>query len=44
MEKRDVGAIFMTPILSIVGKTNSGKTTVIEKIIPELKKRGYKDG
>lgn len=34
----------MIPIISIVGKTNSGKTTVIEKIIPELKNRGYKVG
>ncbi len=34
----------MIPIVSIVGKTNSGKTTLIEKIIPELKKRGYKVG
>ena len=32
------------PILSIVGKTNSGKTTLIEKIILELKNRGYKVG
>lgn len=34
----------MVPIISIVGKTNSGKTTLIEKIIPELKKRGYRVG
>lgn len=34
----------MSNILSIVGKTNSGKTTLIEKIISELKKRGYKVG
>jgi molybdopterin-guanine dinucleotide biosynthesis protein B len=34
----------MKPIVSIVGKTNSGKTTLIEKLIPELKKRGYKVG
>lgn len=32
------------PVISIVGKTNSGKTTLIEKIVPELKKRGYKIG
>ena len=32
------------PILSIVGKTNSGKTTLIEKLIPELKRRGYRVG
>src|SRR3989339_633444 len=34
----------MTNIISVVGKTNSGKTTLIEKIIPELKKRGYTVG
>ena len=34
----------MTPVLSIVGKSDSGKTTLIEKILPELKKRGYKIG
>lgn len=34
----------MANIISVVGKTNSGKTTLIEKIIPELKKRGYKVG
>ncbi len=31
-------------IISIVGKSNSGKTTLLEKIIPELKKRGYRLG
>ncbi|MDO8886903.1 molybdopterin-guanine dinucleotide biosynthesis protein B [Candidatus Oleimmundimicrobium sp.] len=30
------------PIISIVGKSNSGKTTLIEKLVPEIKKRGYK--
>jgi len=34
----------MPPIISIVGKSESGKTTLIEKIIPVLKKRGYKIG
>ena len=34
----------MIPIVSIVGKSNSGKTTFIEKIIPVLNKRGYKIG
>ena len=32
----------MIPIVSIVGKSNSGKTTLIEKIIPELTRRGYR--
>ena len=31
-----------TPIISIVGKSNSGKTTLVEKLIPELTKRGYR--
>ncbi len=34
----------MPPVISIVGKSNSGKTTLIEKLIPELKKRGYAVG
>ena len=34
----------MIPILSIVGRSNSGKTTLIEKLIPELIKRGYRVG
>ena len=32
----------MAPIVSIVGKSDSGKTTLIEKLIPILKKRGYR--
>ncbi len=31
----------MIPIISIIGKSNSGKTTFIEKLIPELIKKGY---
>ena len=34
----------MIPIISIVGKSNSGKTTLIEKLVPELKQRGIKVG
>ena len=34
----------MLPVVSIVGKSKSGKTTLIEKVIPELKNRGYKIG
>ena len=30
------------PLVSIVGKAKSGKTTLIEKLILELKSRGYK--
>ncbi|MBI3353732.1 MAG: molybdopterin-guanine dinucleotide biosynthesis protein MobB, partial [Nitrospirae bacterium] len=32
----------MIPIVSIVGRSNSGKTTLIEKIIPLLVKKGYR--
>jgi len=32
----------MPPIVSIIGKSRSGKTTLIEKLIGELKSRGYK--
>jgi len=32
----------MIPIVSIVGKSNSGKTTMIEKLVPELMRRGYR--
>jgi molybdopterin-guanine dinucleotide biosynthesis protein B len=32
----------MIPIISIVGKSDSGKTTLIEKLIHELRKRGYR--
>ncbi len=32
----------MPPIVSIVGKSKSGKTTLIEKLIRELKLRGYR--
>lgn len=34
----------MPPILSIVGRSNSGKTTLIEKLIPVLRQRGYRIG
>ena len=32
----------LPPVIHIVGKKNSGKTTLIEKIIPELCARGYR--
>ena len=34
------GSHRVIPIVSIVGKSDSGKTTLLEKLIPELKKRG----
>jgi len=32
----------MPPIISIIGNSKSGKTTLIEKLVRELKSRGYK--
>ena len=32
----------MIPVISIVGKSDSGKTTLIEKLLPELIRRGYR--
>ncbi|MBI2831204.1 MAG: molybdopterin-guanine dinucleotide biosynthesis protein B [Chloroflexi bacterium] len=32
----------MRPIISVVGRSESGKTTLLESLVAELKKRGYK--
>lgn len=32
------------PVISVVGKSDSGKTTFMEKLLAELKKRGYRVG
>jgi molybdopterin-guanine dinucleotide biosynthesis protein B len=34
----------MAPIISIVGYSDAGKTTLLEKLLPELKKKGYRVG
>ena len=34
--------ITMIPIVSIVGTSNSGKTTLIEKLVAELTRRGFR--
>lgn len=34
----------LPPLVSIVGKSDSGKTTLLERLIPELKKRGLRVG
>jgi len=34
----------MPPIVSIVGKSDSGKTTLLEKIVAEIRSRGYRAG
>ena len=33
-----------TPIVSIVAKSGTGKTTLLEKLITEMKQRGYRVG
>jgi molybdopterin-guanine dinucleotide biosynthesis protein B len=32
----------MIPIVSIVGKSDSGKTTLLEKLVAELRSRGLR--
>jgi len=44
MHRRGPKEAALPPVLSIVGKSDSGKTTLIEKLIPELKRRGYRVG
>ena len=34
----------MIPLVSFIGKSESGKTTLLEKIISELKSKGYRVG
>lgn len=41
-EKREVTQMGTVPVVSVVGKSNVGKTTLIEKLLPELKRRGYR--
>ncbi|MDK2817752.1 MAG: molybdopterin-guanine dinucleotide biosynthesis adapter protein [Moorella sp. (in: firmicutes)] len=31
-----------TPVISVVGKSDVGKTTLLTKLLPELKRRGYR--
>ncbi|HJX69935.1 MAG TPA: molybdopterin-guanine dinucleotide biosynthesis protein MobB, partial [Dehalococcoidia bacterium] len=31
----------MFPVISIIGNSNSGKTTLLEKLVSELRRRGY---
>jgi molybdopterin-guanine dinucleotide biosynthesis protein B len=31
-----------TPIVTVIGKSGSGKTTMLEKLVPEFKRRGYR--
>ena len=34
----------LPPIVTVVGYSDAGKTTIIEKLLPELKRRGYRVG
>src|SRR5512146_1371847 len=34
----------LVPVVSVVGKSNVSKTTFLEKLIPELVRRGYRVG
>jgi molybdopterin-guanine dinucleotide biosynthesis protein B len=34
----------MVPIISIVGYSDAGKTTLVEKLVPELRKKGHRVG
>lgn len=36
------GLTMSIPIVSFIGRSNSGKTTLIERVIPELVKAGYR--
>jgi molybdopterin-guanine dinucleotide biosynthesis protein B len=36
------GEPMVTPVISVVGKSGVGKTTFLEKLIPELKRRGLR--
>lgn len=34
----------MPPVIAFIGKPDSGKTTLLEKLIPELRRRGHRIG
>ena len=34
----------MTPIIALVGRSNSGKNNALERLIPALEKKGYRVG
>lgn len=38
------GSITVPPVISFIGKSNSGKTTLVENLIPQLSAQGYKVG
>ena len=32
------------PVVTLIGRSDSGKTTLMEKLIPALRQRGYRVG
>jgi molybdopterin molybdotransferase len=40
--EEEQGEVKMSPIVSIVGRSESGKTLLVEQLIAEFKRRGYK--
>jgi len=42
--KPECDAVIVPPVVSIIGKPDCGKTTLLEKLIPELANRGYRVG
>jgi molybdopterin-guanine dinucleotide biosynthesis protein B len=40
--RNEFGRRSMIPIISVVGTSDSGKTTLLEKLIPEIRSRGYR--
>lgn len=38
------GGILVVPVVSVVGSSNVGKTTFLERLVRELKSRGYRVG
>lgn len=44
MNDQEKGKYIKTPVVSVVGNSRSGKTTFLEKLIPEITVRGLKVG
>ena len=42
--KPEYVAVLVPPVVSIIGKPDCGKTTLLEKLIPELTNQGYRVG
>jgi molybdopterin-guanine dinucleotide biosynthesis protein B len=42
--KTEYAAVIVPPVVSIIGRPDCGKTTLLEKLIPELTNQGYRVG